>query len=102
MAASHPPADAGPLVNYSSDHTTLQRFQIKGTYNYNQKWAFNAGYAYEKYDYSDGQMAGYGGYYPYFANCNTADAAERRVAIRALRTTRARSPTRATSPTWSG
>jgi len=62
----------GPLVNYNNDNTTLQRFQIKGTYTLNSKWAFNGGYAYEKYDYSDGQMAAYGGYYPYFANLNTA------------------------------
>ena len=61
----------GPLVNYVSDNTKLQRFQIKGSYDINKQWAVNAGYAYEKYDYSDGQMAGYGGYYPYFANFNT-------------------------------
>jgi outer membrane protein OmpA-like peptidoglycan-associated protein len=62
----------GPLVNYNTDNTKLQRFQIKGNYNYSPKWAFNAGYAYEKYDYSDGQMSSYGGYYPYFMNLNTA------------------------------
>ena len=62
----------GPLVNYDTDNTTLQRFQLKGTYTYSPKWLFNAGYAYEKYSYSDGQMAGYGGYYPYFQNLNTA------------------------------
>jgi outer membrane protein OmpA-like peptidoglycan-associated protein len=61
----------GPLVNYDTDNTTLQRFQIKGTYTYSPKWLFNAGYAYEKYDYSDGQMSGYGSYYPYFQNLNT-------------------------------
>ena len=62
----------GPLVNYVTDNTTLQRFQIKGSYNINKQWAVNAGYAYEKYEYGDGQMAGYGGYYPYYANFNTA------------------------------
>ena len=61
----------GPLVNYITDNTKLQRFQIKGTYDYSKKWAFNAGYAYEKYDYGDGQMAGYASYYPYFQNLNT-------------------------------
>ena len=61
----------GPLVNYGTDDTKLQRFQIKGSYNINPKWAVSAGYAYEKYDYSDGQMAGYGGYYGYFQNLNT-------------------------------
>ena len=64
--------NGGPLVNYVTDNTKLQRFQIKGSYNINKSWGANAGYAYEKYDYSDGQMAGYGGYYPYFANFNTA------------------------------
>jgi outer membrane protein OmpA-like peptidoglycan-associated protein len=64
--------NGGPLVNYNTDNTTLQRFQIKGTYNYSARWALNAGYAYEKYDYSDGQMAGYGSYYGYFMNLNTA------------------------------
>ena len=62
----------GPLVNYNTDNTKLQRFQIKGTYDYSKKWAFNGGYAYEKYDYNDGQMAGYGSYYGYFQNLNTA------------------------------
>ena len=61
----------GPLVNYVTDNTKLQRFQIKGTYSINKQWAVNAGYAFEKYDYSDGQMAGYGGYYGYFQNLNT-------------------------------
>ncbi len=61
----------GPLVNYGTDDTKLQRFQIKGSYTINPKWSVSAGYAYEKYDYSDGQMAGYGGYYPYFMNLNT-------------------------------
>jgi hypothetical protein len=64
--------NGGPLVNYGTDNTTLQRFQIKGTYSYSPKWSFNAGYAFEKYGYSDGQMAGYGSYYPYFQNLNTA------------------------------
>ena len=64
--------NGGPLVNYATDNTKLQRFQIKGTYDYSKKWAFNGGYAYEKYDYNDGQMAGYGSYYGYFQNLNTA------------------------------
>ena len=42
----------GPLVNYSSDNTKLQRFQIKGSYNVNKTWSLNGGYAYEKYDYA--------------------------------------------------
>ena len=69
----------GPLVNYVTDNTTLQRFQIKGTYNYNKNvGASAAGYAYEKYDYSDGQMAGYASFYPYFQNLNTAASVEHR------------------------
>ena len=58
----------GPLVNYITDNTTTQRFQISGTYNYNKKWAFAGGYSYEKYDYSDDQMRGYSSFYPYFQN----------------------------------
>ena len=61
----------GPLVNYNTDNTTLNRFQIKGTYTYSPRWSISGGYAYEKYDYSDGQMAGYGSYYGYFQNLNT-------------------------------
>ena len=58
----------GPLVDYDTDNTTLQRFLIKGTYVVNKSWSVNAGYAYEKYKYSDGQMAGYASFYPYFQN----------------------------------
>ncbi len=65
--------NGGPLVNYDTDHTTLQRFQIKGSYNYNKNWGFNAGYAFEKYDYSDGQMSGYASYYPYFQNLGSSN-----------------------------
>ena len=52
-----PGGTPGPLVNYVTDNTTLQRFQIKGTYNYDKKWSFSGGYAFEKYDYNDDQMA---------------------------------------------
>ena len=65
--------NGGPLVNYDTDNTKLQRFLIKGTYNYTKNWAFNGGYAYEKYDYSDGQMAGYASYYPYFQNLGSSN-----------------------------
>ena len=65
--------NGGPLVNYITDNTTLQRFQIKGTYSYNKNWAFNGGYAYEQYDYSDDQMRGYTGYYPYFQNLGSSN-----------------------------
>src|SRR5512143_152307 len=36
----------GPLVNYVTDDTKLQRFQIKGNYNINPTWSVSAGYAY--------------------------------------------------------
>ncbi len=56
----------GPLVNYVTDDTQTTRFLIKANYRFDRKWAATVGYAYEKYDYSDGQMAGYQGYYPYY------------------------------------
>jgi len=65
--------NGGPLVNYATDNTTTQRFQIKGTYNYSRSWAFTAGYAYEKYEYSDGQVVGYSGFYPYFQNLGSSN-----------------------------
>ena len=63
----------GPLVNYVTDNTTTQRFQISGTYNYSNKWAFAGGYSYEKYDYSDDQMRGYSSFYPYFQNLGSSN-----------------------------
>jgi hypothetical protein len=60
--------NGGPLVNYVTDNTKLTRFQLKGDYQINKNWSVTAGYWYNKYDYSDGQMAGYQGYYPYFQN----------------------------------
>ena len=56
----------GPLVNYVTDDTETKRFLIKANYTFDKKWAATVGYAYEKYDYTDGQMAGYQSYYPYF------------------------------------
>ncbi len=64
--------NGGPLVNYNTDNTTMNRFQLKGTYEINNHWSATAGYAYEKYEYNDGQMGGYGSYYGYFQNLNTA------------------------------
>ena len=58
--------NGGPLVNYGTDDTDTTRFLIKATYKIDKKWSATAGYAYEKYDYADGQMAGYQGYYPYY------------------------------------
>ena len=58
--------NGGPLVNYETDDTDTTRFLIKATYKVNKTWSATAGYAYEKYDYSDGQMAGYQSYYPYY------------------------------------
>ena len=58
--------NGGPLVNYVTDNTETQRFMIKGTYKINKNWSATAGYAYENYEYTDGQMAGYQSYYPYY------------------------------------
>ncbi len=64
----------GPLVNYDTDNTTLQRFQIKGDLQLQQEvGGLSGGYAYEKYDYSDGQMAGYSSFYPYFQNLGSSN-----------------------------
>ena len=62
----------GPLVNYVTDNTETQRFQLKVDYAFNKKWSMTAGYWYNKYDYTDGQMAGYAGYYPYFQSLGTS------------------------------
>jgi hypothetical protein len=58
----------GPLVNYPTDNTKTQRFLIRADYKINKSWTASAGYAYENYDYSDGQMLSYQGYYPYYMN----------------------------------
>lgn len=63
----------GPLVNYATDNTKLTRFQLKGDYIINKNWSVTAGYWYNKYEYSDGQMAGYQGYYPYFQNLGSTN-----------------------------
>lgn len=64
--------NGGPLVNYVTDNTTTQRFQLKADYTINKQWSMTAGYWYNKYDYSDGQMAGYASYYPYFQSLGTS------------------------------
>jgi OOP family OmpA-OmpF porin len=60
--------NGGPLVNYVTDNTDTQRFQIKGDWIINRNWSATLGWAYEKYDYSDDQMRGYQGYYGYYQN----------------------------------
>ncbi len=60
--------NGGPLVNYITDNTKTERYQIKGEYRINKNWSATAGYWYEKYDYEDDQMRGYAGYYPYYQN----------------------------------
>ncbi len=62
----------GPLVNYPTDNTKTQRFQLKADYAINKKWSMTAGYWWNKYDYSDGQMAGYASYYPYFQSLGSS------------------------------
>jgi outer membrane protein OmpA-like peptidoglycan-associated protein len=64
--------NGGPLVNYVTDNTKTQRFQLKADYAFNKKWSMTAGYWWNKYDYTDGQMAGYAGYYPYFQSLGTS------------------------------
>ncbi len=64
--------NGGPLVNYVTDNTTTQRFQLKADYAFNKKWSMTAGYWYNKYDYTDGQMAGYASFYPYFQSLGTS------------------------------
>ena len=60
--------NGGPLVNYVTDNTRTDRYQIKAEYRINKNWSATAGYWYEKYDYEDDQMRGYAGYYPYYQN----------------------------------
>ncbi len=60
--------NGGPLVNYVTDNTKMQRFMLRGDYKINTKWSVSAGYAYENYDYSDDQMRGYQSYYGYYQN----------------------------------
>jgi hypothetical protein len=60
----------GPLVNYVTDNTTKQTLQLKGDYQVTKEWTGTVGFAYEKFDYTDDQMRGYQGYYPYYQNLN--------------------------------
>jgi MtrB/PioB family decaheme-associated outer membrane protein len=56
----------GPLVNYVTDNTKKQTFNLKGDYKFDRQWTGTLGYVIEKYDYNDDQMKGYQGYYPYY------------------------------------
>jgi len=58
----------GPLVNYVTDNTTKKTLQVKGEYQVTKSWSGTLGFAHEKYDYSDDQMRGYQGFYPYYQN----------------------------------
>jgi MtrB/PioB family decaheme-associated outer membrane protein len=49
-----PPA---PIPNW--DDTKRTSISLKGVYNLNKAWSFTAGYAYERYEYSDIQYDGY-------------------------------------------
>ncbi len=60
--------NGGPLVNYVTDNTKMQRFLIKADYKITKKWSASAGYAYENYDYTDDQMRSYQSYYGYYQN----------------------------------
>ena len=52
------------LVPYVTDNTKKQTHNLKAIYNVNRNWEVSGGYAYEKYEYVDGQMTnGYNGGY---------------------------------------
>jgi outer membrane protein OmpA-like peptidoglycan-associated protein len=46
-----------PFNNYPNSTTTS--FQLKGSYKLDKNWSFQAGYAYQKYDFKDNQFTGY-------------------------------------------
>jgi hypothetical protein len=58
--------NGGPLVNYVTDNTKKTTLNLKGDYKFDRHWTATVGYVHEKYDYSDDQMRGYQGYYPYY------------------------------------
>jgi hypothetical protein len=58
--------NGGPLVNYRTDNTQMQRYLLKADYQFTKNWSATAGYAFEKYQYNDDQMRGYMSYYPYY------------------------------------
>jgi hypothetical protein len=58
--------NGGPLVNYVTDNTKKQTFNLKGDYKFDRQWTGTLGYVIEKYEYADDQMRGYQGNYPYF------------------------------------
>jgi MtrB/PioB family decaheme-associated outer membrane protein len=60
--------NGGPLVNYVTDNTQKQTFNLKGDYKLDKHWTATAGYVHEKYDYADDQMRSYQGFYPYYQN----------------------------------
>ena len=66
--------NGGPLVNYVTDNTKKETFQIKGDYQVTKEWSGTLGFAHEKYTYNDDQMRGYQGYYPYYQNLGASNA----------------------------
>ncbi len=46
-----------PASNYPN--TKITSFNVKGIYTFDKHWSGTAGYAYEKYNYSDDQFNGY-------------------------------------------
>jgi MtrB/PioB family decaheme-associated outer membrane protein len=48
-----------PLPITAYDDTKTQSFNLKAIWNINRNWSMTAGYAYEKYEYSDDQYNGY-------------------------------------------
>ena len=58
--------NGGPLVDYVTDNTQKQVLNLKADYKFDKQWTGTLGFAQEKYDYSDDQMKGYQGFYPYY------------------------------------
>jgi len=48
-----------PLPITAYDDTKRTSLNLKGIYNYDKRWAFTLGYAYEKWRYSDAAYNGY-------------------------------------------
>lgn len=58
--------NGGPLVDYVTDNSKKQVLNLKADYKFDKQWTGTLGFAQEKYDYSDDQMKGYQGFYPYY------------------------------------
>ena len=89
--------NGGPLVNYVTDNTKLQRFQLKGSYNINNAVGRERRVRVREVRL---QRRPDGGLRQLLPVLPEPEHGGRRIEL--LVVTRARSPTRATRPTWSG